>query len=155
MSPRLQAELKQRTPFPRATAEAFLAILRTAAMLDHHLSEALRPSGITPTQYNVLRILRGAGPAGLCGREIADRLVSKVPDVSRLLDRMAEMALVSRERSAEDRRHVLVRITESGRATLEKATPALEEIERTRFRGVDRAQVERLIATLDAVRTNR
>ncbi|MFL5403481.1 MAG: MarR family transcriptional regulator, partial [Gemmatimonadales bacterium] len=70
MSPRLQQELKQTKPFPRPSAEALLGVLRTAALLDHQISEALRPAGITSTQYNVLRILRGAGPDGLCGREI-------------------------------------------------------------------------------------
>ena len=88
MSSRLQAELKQTKPFARRTSEALLSVLRTAALLEHQVNEALRPFGITELQYNVLRILRGAGPDGLCGREIAERLVSKVPDVSRLLDRM-------------------------------------------------------------------
>jgi DNA-binding MarR family transcriptional regulator len=153
MSSKLQSELKQSKPFPRVTAEALLAILRTAAILDHQISEALRPNGLTPTQYNVLRILRGAGAQGLCGREVAERLVSQVPDVSRLLDRMADTGLLSRERSADDRRHVLVRITEKGRTLLERSSPALEEIERTRFSGLDRAGVDRLITILDQVRS--
>ena len=152
MSSKLQAELKQTKPFPRMTAEALLGILRTAAVLDHQIADALRPTGITPTQYNVLRILRGAGSRALCGREVAQRLVSKVPDVSRLLDRMAEMGLLSRERSADDRRHVLVRITDKGRTLLDRSSPALEEIERTRFGRLDRQGVERLITILDQVR---
>ncbi|HEV8455072.1 MAG TPA: hypothetical protein VGQ24_09290, partial [Gemmatimonadales bacterium] len=90
---RLQAEIKQSKPFPSPTAEALLSILRTAAILDHHLAEVLRPYGITTTQYNVLRILRGAGHRGMCGREVGERLVSKVPDVSRLLDRTEELGL--------------------------------------------------------------
>ena len=98
MTGRLQAEIKQSKPFPSPTAEALLGILRTAAVLDHHLAEALKPYGITTTQYNVLRILRGAGQQGLCGREVAERLLSKVPDVSRLLDRTEELGLIKRER---------------------------------------------------------
>jgi hypothetical protein len=98
MSKKLQAEIKQSRPFPRPSAEAFLSIVRTAAVLEHQIGEVLRPHGITSTQYNVLRILRGAGARGLCGREIAERLVSRVPDVSRLLDRMEELGLLTRER---------------------------------------------------------
>ena len=104
MHSRLQAELKQTKPFPRRSSEALLSVLRTAALLEHQLNEALRPSGITDLQYNVLRILRGAGPDGWCGREISERLVSKVPDVSRLLDRMEGMQLLRRERDETDRR---------------------------------------------------
>src|SRR4051794_5957483 len=111
MSDRLQQEIKQTKPFPRPSSEALLGVLRTAALLEHRISEALRPAGITTTQYNVLRILRGAGANGLCGREIAERLVSKVPDVSRLLDRMEEVGLLSRSRNADDRRHVVATIT--------------------------------------------
>jgi DNA-binding MarR family transcriptional regulator len=153
MSHRLQAELKQTKPFPRATAEALLGVLRTAAVLDHQISEALRPSRITSTQYNVLRILRGAGPKGLCGREIAERLVSKVPDVSRLLDRMEEVGLLSRERNTDDRRHVVARITERGQEVLNRASPALEGIERARFGHLDPGSLQRLIDALDEVRS--
>src|SRR6476661_7665572 len=105
MTSRLQAEIKQGKPFQSASAEALLSVMRTAAMLEHHLTEVLKPYGITPTQYNVLRILRGAGSGGLCGREVAERMVSRVPDISRLLDRMEEMDLVDRERDPADRRH--------------------------------------------------
>src|SRR5437867_5889690 len=106
MPGRLQTEIKQNQPFPHPTAEALLGILRTAAVLEHHLGEGLKPYGITTTQYNVLRILRGAGRNGLCGREVAERLVSRVPDVSRLLDRTEDLGLIKRERDPEDKRHV-------------------------------------------------
>jgi DNA-binding MarR family transcriptional regulator len=151
---RLQAEIRQSKPFPRRTSEALLSVLRTAAVLEHHLTEALKPYGITSTQYNVLRILSGAGAAGLCGREVASRLVSKVPDVSRLLDRMEEMKLVSRVRDRGDRRHVTARITPHGEKVLEKATPALEEVERVRFGQLDSARLGSLIEALADVRGN-
>ena len=154
MTTRLQAEIKQTKAFPRRTSEALLGVLRTAAVLEHHLTEALKPFGITSTQYNVLRILRGAGTAGLCGREVASRLVSKVPDVSRLLDRMEEMGLISRERDTGDRRHVTARITSHGEKVLEKATPGLEAVERARFGKLDHARLGSLIETLDDVRGN-
>src|SRR5450756_2273564 len=110
MAKGLQAELKQTKPFPSRATEALLSILRTAAVLDHQLGEALRPHRITATQYNVLRILRGAGAAGLCGREIAERMVARVPDVPRMLERLEAMRLIRRERDAGDRRHVTARI---------------------------------------------
>ncbi len=110
----LQAELKQTRPFPSRASEAFVSILRTAAVLEHQLGEALRPFGLTPTQHNVLRILRGAGAEGLCGREIAERMVARVPDVPRMLDRLEALRLTARKRDPADRRHVTATITPKG-----------------------------------------
>jgi DNA-binding MarR family transcriptional regulator len=152
MSKSLQSEIKQSKPFPRPTAEALLGILRTAAVIDHHLGEALKPYKITTTQYNLLRILRGAGRKGLCGREVAERLISRVPDVSRLLDRTEDLKLISRERDSADRRHVTARITEQGLALLERVTPELEAVERQRFGRLDPVLLDGLISALDDVR---
>ncbi len=91
------------------------------------------PTGSRRTQYNVLRILRGAGSGGLCGREVAERMVSRVPDISRLLDRMEEMQLIERERDPADRRHVTARISAKGQKVLKQSTPELEQAEGTRF----------------------
>jgi DNA-binding MarR family transcriptional regulator len=150
----LQAELKQRKPFRSVGAEALLSVLRTAAVLEHQLTEALKPFGITHTQYNVLRILRGAGAEGLCGREVAERMVSRVPDVSRLLDRMEETGLISRERDPGDRRHVTARIIRKGLAMLEQATPQLEALERARVGQVPTGRLQQLIEVLSTVRGN-
>lgn len=155
MKSRLQAELKQTKPFPRRSSEAFLSVLRTAAVLEHQLNEALRPIGITELQYNVLRILRGAGSNGLCGREISERLVSKVPDVSRLLDRMEDMQLLRRERDATDRRQVTAHITPKGLRTLDEATPRLEVVERERFGHLDGERLQHIIDGLADVRGGR
>ena len=114
----LQDELRQSRPFASLEQEATLGIERTAAVLRHGIAESLRPHGVTPAQYNVLRILRGAGRGGLCRHEISDRLVTQVPDVTRLLDRMETAGLVTRERSEEDRRLVTTRITDAGLALL-------------------------------------
>ena len=152
MTSRLQAEIKQGKPFQSASAEALLSVMRTAAMLDHHLTEVLKPYGITPTQYNVLRILRGAGSSGLCGREVAERMVSRVPDISRLLDRMEEMDLIDRERDPADRRHVTARISAQGLKVLKQSTPDLEAVERTRFAELEPGQVNLLIEALAQVR---
>ncbi len=148
----LQDEIKQTKPFARPGDEALLSILRTATVLEHGLNEVLHPFGITLTQYNVLRILRGAGARGLCGREIAGRLISKVPDVSRLLDRMAEMALLTKERDPADRRHVMARITPKGRAILAQATPGLEELGRGLTARVPPRALEVLVRALARIR---
>jgi DNA-binding MarR family transcriptional regulator len=152
MSSRLQAEIKQSKPFPHRSSEALLSVLRTAALLEHKINEVLRPHGITDLQYNVLRILRGARPNGLCGREISERLVSQVPDVSRLLDRMEGMQLLRRERDATDRRHVTTRITPRGLRLLEEATPELEAFERDRFSHLDADQLQQVIDGLADIR---
>lgn len=155
MASRLQAELKQTKPFPRRSSEALLSVLRTAAVLQHQLNEALRPCGITELQYNVLRILRGAGPNGLCGREVADRLVSKVPDISRLVDRMENLQLLRRGRDQADRRHVTIRITPKGLRTLDAATPRLEAVERERFGHLTAERLQHIIDGLADVRAGR
>jgi DNA-binding MarR family transcriptional regulator len=152
MSDRLLAELKQTKPFPRPSAEAALNILRTAALLEHRITDTLKPYGITMTQYNVLRILRGAGAKGLCGREVGERLVSSVPDVSRLLDRMEEMGLIQRERDDSDRRHVTARITPMGLDVVARATAPLESVERAMFGRIDAGSLQALIGTLEDVR---
>jgi DNA-binding MarR family transcriptional regulator len=147
----LQAEIKQTKPFASPTAEALLSVLRTAAVLEHHLSEVLKPYGVTHTQYNVLRILRGAGTTGLCGREVAERLVSKVPDISRLLDRMEEIHLIDRERDPADRRHVTARISSKGLRVLERTAPELSVVEH-RFAGLEPERVKLLIESLAQIR---
>jgi MarR family transcriptional regulator, organic hydroperoxide resistance regulator len=152
MNSRLQAEIKQNRPFRRLETEAMAGVLRTAAVLDHTLGEALKPFGVTLTQYNVLRILRGAGERGLCGRDVGERLISRVPDVPRLLDRMEEMAMIHRERDPSDRRHVTARITADGVRVLEEVTPVLEQIEEDRFSHLGADALRSLIRALDTVR---
>ena len=112
----LQNQIKQPAPFRSREAEAFLNVLRTSAMLVGSLLEVLRPYALTQPQYNVLRILRGAGGDGLPSGEVAARMVTREPDITRLLDRMEARGLVARERSPSDRRVVTARITPAGRA---------------------------------------
>src|SRR4051812_23378770 len=114
MPPSLRADIKQTKPFSSPEQEAQLNIERTSAVLGHAFADALKPFNITGTQYNVLRILRGAGPEGLCRNEVRDRMIAQVPDVTRLLDRLEESELIERQRSSEDRRQVGTRITEKG-----------------------------------------
>ena len=151
MPSRLQAEIKQNKPFTSLEQEAFLGLLRTAAIIDHATDESLRPYGLTGTQFTVLRILRGAGQDGLCGREIGERMITRVPDVPRLLDRLEKAELISRERDTNDRRHVTARITARGRQLVEEITSASLPVEK-RFRRVPQEQLKTLIAALDAIR---
>ena len=114
MSRALSQEIHQQKPFVSLEEEAFLGLQRTASLLLQSLGRELKGHDLTPAQYNTLRILRGAGPDALTCGEIGDRLVSPGPDVTRLLDRLEQRALVTRLRDAEDRRIVRARITEQG-----------------------------------------
>jgi DNA-binding MarR family transcriptional regulator len=152
MTKGLQAEIKQSIPFRSPATEALLSILRTAAVIEHRIGEILKPFGITGPQHNVLRILRGAGDQGLCGREIGERMVARVPDVPRMLDRMVAMKLISRERDAEDRRHVTARITQKGLDLLARVEPVIDQVERGRFNHLEEQQIHDLIQGLAAVR---
>ena len=92
----LQQEIRQTRPFTSAEQEAHLSIVRTASLLTDGLEQVLKPAGLTTAQYNVLRILRGAEPNGLCRNEVRDRMLTRMPDMTRLLDRMEATGLVSR-----------------------------------------------------------
>lgn len=111
---KLQDEIKQTKPFGSLEDEAFLNVLRTAEAFLWREAEFLKPYEITLSQYNVLRILRGAEPVGLICREISERMIARDPDVTKLLDRLEARGLVRRERQEKDRRVIIVRITSEG-----------------------------------------
>ncbi|MCA1565293.1 MAG: MarR family transcriptional regulator [Acidobacteria bacterium] len=111
---KLQDEIKQTKPFGSLEDEAFLNVLRTAEAFLWREAEFLKPYEITLSQYNVLRILRGAEPEGLICREISERMIARDPDVTKLLDRLEARGLVKRERQEKDRRVIIVRITPQG-----------------------------------------
>jgi DNA-binding MarR family transcriptional regulator len=148
----LQSELKQSRPFSSLHAEAHLSIERTAAVLTHAMSEALKARGITATQYNVLRILRGAGASGLCRNEVRERLVAQVPDVTRLLDRMEAAGLVERERDDDDRRFVTTRITAAGLELLGQLDAPVEALHHDLLGHVSDAELRTLAEILAKVR---
>ncbi len=152
MPTRLRDEIKQTRPFASLEQEALLSIERTAAVLGHGVGEALKPYGITPTQYNVLRILRGAGEKGLCRNEVRDRMIAQVPDVTRLLDRLEEMGLVARERDAADRRLVTTRITREGLELLARLDKPIIEIHRRQLGHMGKENLRTLIDLLAEAR---
>jgi len=125
MASALRDELRQRRPFETLEQEAHLNVVRTAAVLTDALERVVKPARLTLAQFNALRILRGAEPGGLCRNELRDRLVTRMPDVTRLLDRLEQAGLVVRERSDADRRLVRTRITAGGLALLAEVDPAV------------------------------
>ena len=152
MTPSLQSELKQRKPFGSPEQEASLSIARTAALLDHATAEALKPHGITPTEYNALRILRGAEPEGLCRNEVRDRLVARVPDATRLLDRLDDMGFVVRERQGDDRRFVRSRITRAGLELLSSLDGVMQALHRRHLGHLGERKLRTLIDLLAETR---
>jgi DNA-binding MarR family transcriptional regulator len=129
----IQAELKQRKPFRTLEEEASVSLARSAALMEYAAAEVLRRYGLTPTQYNVLRILRGAEPDGLGRNEVRERLVFKVSDATRLLDRLEETGLVARTRGGEDRRVVVARITRKGLDLLAPLDGEIEQFHRQKL----------------------
>jgi len=152
MTPRLQDEIKQTKPFASLEQEAMLSIERTAALLGHQLEQALKPFGVTPTQYNVLRILRGAGERGLCRSEVRERLIAQVPDVTRLLDRLEETNLIERERDSVDRRLVNTRITSEGLDLLRRLDQPVLDFHKTQLGHLSKDNLRTLIELLTSAR---
>lgn len=127
MVSKLQAELKQNKPFRSLEEEVILNIARTSEYLANAFSAFIKPFDLTMTQYNVLRILRGAGEEGLSCGEISDRMVTKESDITRLLDRLENRNLIYRERPANNRRVVIARITAYGLEMLEHLDTPIDE----------------------------
>ena len=155
MAKTLRDELKMARPFRSVEEEALLSIARTAALIEHAGAEAFKPFSLTTTQYNVLRILRGAGGEGLCRNEVGERLVTKVPDVTRLLDRMEAAGLVIRERGGQDRRFVATRITDKGLKLLEKIDKELPAMHTRQLGNVSQKRLRDLIGILEEIRNAR
>ena len=149
----LLRELRQTKPFPSNREEAFVGLLRTADVLRWRLSEVLEPEGITLAQFNVLRILRGARETGLPTLEIGARLIEQSPGITRLIDRLESAGLVRRERPRADRRQVLCHIEGKGIAILARLDTRVPEASEVLFAGLSSAAVDRLIASLDAIRS--
>ena len=125
----------------------YLSMLRTVELLSRGVAETLAAADLTPTQYNALRILRGAGDAGASCTEVSERMVTKDSDVTRLLDRLEARGLISRGRDAKDRRLVLARITDEGLRVLAELDGPVEETHRRQLGHLG----EKQLATLDTL----
>ncbi len=150
---KLQAEIKQGKPFGTLQEEVWLNLSRTVGVLGHVFEQHLRPRGLSPTQYNVLRILRGAGGDGLCQSEIGSRLVAQVPDVPRILERMERAGWVTRQRGVQDRRVVMTTLTEPGRALVAALDGPMVEVMAGMFGGMSAEEMERLCELLVVARS--
>jgi DNA-binding MarR family transcriptional regulator len=152
MSPSLQQDLKQKKPFRSLQQEAYLSVVRTSTALTDAMEELVKSRGISATQYNVLRILRGSDVEGLCRNALRDRMLTRMPDMTRLLDRMEEAGLVVRVREGEDRRMVMTRITAKGRGLLDDLDAPVMALHRKQMAGLTDAQLRSLSDLLTLVR---
>ena len=153
MAPRLQDELRQTKPFSSLEQEALLSIERTAAVFRHALGEELKPFGITPTQYNVLRILRGAGERGMPTLVIRDRMIHEAPGITRLIDRLEQSGLVRRERQAADRRQVVCYLMPDGDKLLSALDAEVAAADNAAVFMLEPEEQRLLTTLLDAVRS--
>jgi DNA-binding MarR family transcriptional regulator len=128
-SPTLQKEIKRGRPFEVLEEEVYLNLLRTASVLSAGPGTIFKTVGISAPLHNILRILRGAGDKGLPSLEIAQRMVTRVPDITRLVDRLERQGLATRSRIQEDRRVVLVRITEKGKELIGRLEQPLLDLQ--------------------------
>jgi DNA-binding MarR family transcriptional regulator len=148
----LRRELKQNRPFRSSSQEATLGLFRTADVLRRRFARVLEPSGVTLQQYNVLRILRGAGDAGLNTLAVAERMVERAPGVTRLIDRLHAKGLVERERSKGDRRCVVCRITRAALELLDQLDGPMDATDDESLAMLTDREQEHLIELLDRIR---
>lgn len=148
----LLEEIKQTKPFATKEEETLLNLQRTAEALSWRVTEVLKTFELTGVQYNVLRILRGAGLKGIKCSEISERLVTKDSDITRLLDRLESRNLIERERDSKDRRVILTRITEEGLQLLTKLDEPVTSTSREQLKHLSAAQIEMLNNLLVAAR---
>ncbi len=147
----LRPESRTARPFTSLEQEAHLNIVRAALELDADLDDVLKPSGISSTQFNVLRVLRGAEPDGLCRGELGLRLLGRMPDVTRMLDRLEAMHLVHRQREVTDRRQVRTRITTRGSALLADVDAHVEAEHARRLAHLGPRDLRTLVALLTRI----
>ncbi len=152
MTARLKTEIQQRKPFTSLEAEAYLNLLHTSDYLQRQVEALLKAEDLSTSQYNVLRILRGAGKAGLCCHEIAARMLTRDPDITRLLDRLEKRGLVERRRDRRDRRVITARITRAGLEVLRRLDGPVAEQHRRQLGRLGRQRLEALVGLLEAAR---
>ena len=140
----LKDEIKKKHPFEHPEEEAYLNLLRTTAVLCAEFERVLKQAGLSEPQYNVLRILRGVGGCGAPCTEVGARMISRVPDVTRLVDRLEAAGLVERCRISQDRRVVQVKITDKGLTTLAEMDQPLIDLNKQLLRHMSRDELNEL-----------
>lgn len=149
---RILSEIKQTKPFASLEQESIVSLLCTVDHIRRTESGLFAAEDLTEQQYNVLRILRGAGPDGLPTLSVAERLIEHTPGITRLIDRLEAKGLVRRERPARDRRQVYCFITEEGLGVLERLDPAVEQLARRLMQHLSAAQMKVLNEILEKIR---
>ena len=147
-----RAAKPKRDPQAALEARAFVSLMRTADALARGAEALLKPYSLSGTQYNILRILRGAGEKGLGCSEVGGRLISRDPDMTRLLDRMESRGLIARAREAKDRRVVKTRITAEGLRLLDELDQPVHDLHRRQWRLISAKQLRQLTNLLDRAR---
>jgi DNA-binding MarR family transcriptional regulator len=148
----IQTEIKQSRPFSSVEEEAFLSLQRTADQLQWRAAELFKPFGLSPTQYNALRILRGAGEMGLACSEVAERMINRDPDITRLLDRLEKRGLTKRSRDQKDRRMIVAHITREGLRLLKAMDAPVEDFQKALLGRMGEKKLKTLIRLLGDAR---
>ncbi|MGB6829035.1 MAG: MarR family transcriptional regulator [Terracidiphilus sp.] len=151
--PNLKTEIAQGLPFASAAEEALLNIMRTADVLQREAQLRTRAWGITSTQYNVLRILRGAQPHGLPCAAIGDRMITAEPDITRLLNRLKGLKLIRQRRDRQDRRVVITHISQAGLDLLHQMDPVFDRAPQELLGHLSQSEIVELIRLLELART--
>lgn len=149
---RLQAEIGQTRPFANPAEEALLGVARTASVIDRAIMRALAPFKLSPAQYNVLRILRGAGAGGLPTMAIRCRMVDPSAAITRLIDKLEKAGLAARSRLSDDRREVRCRISPGGLELLTQLDPVVAASNARLAAEIPEADLKQLIHLLDQLR---
>ena len=129
----------------------FVSILKSADSLSQEAEQLIKSHDLTMAQYNVLRILRGAEPVGMLCRGISERMISRDPDMTRLLDRMEKRGLITRERQKDDRRVIMTRITGDGLGFLKKLDQPVRELHKRQFAHMKSTRIKALAELLEEV----
>ncbi|MEM0927329.1 MAG: MarR family transcriptional regulator [Planctomycetota bacterium] len=151
MAKSLQSELKKRRPFDSIEQEATLALMKTTDLLENRLARLFREHDLTPTQYNVLRILRGEGkPMPIL--EVADRMIQVAPAITRVVDQLVKRALITKTQSARDRRVFEVDLTTSARTLLKNLDAPVLDLHASLLSEVKKSDLHSLIRILETIR---
>lgn len=150
-APSLQSRLKKKGPFASAEQEVLLGVMHLSDLVENRVGRLLRNHGLTNSQYNVLRILRGEGKP-LPSLEIAGRMIQVVPAITGLINRLEKQGLVERQPCEQDRRVVRVAITKPGLAVLRRIDKPLDALEKSLLAGVSAAKLAQLAGLLDRAR---
>lgn len=145
-------ELKQQKPFRSLSQEAVVGLLRTADILRRGYYAVVQEGNLSPQQYNVLRILRGAGPEGLPTLEIAERLLEKSPGITRFVDQLERLGFLERRRNSSDRRQVFCVINPKGLELINQMDEPVDAWDHGSLSMLSQKELKALIATLDKIR---